>query len=99
MIWYQSQAPVPNPFLIQTLATTTTSTSESTLDYAQSLIPIFSHKGYELCSMQMKIVFISQDLWDLVEEWYNEPASMEELTTTWMVANKGIILNKIYFMK
>ncbi len=47
----------------------------------------------------MKIVFIAQDFQDLVEEWYDELASMEELTTTWMVANKGIIQNKVFFFR
>ncbi|CAL2260561.1 unnamed protein product [Prunus armeniaca] len=36
-------------------------------------MPIFDGENYEYWSLQMKTLFISQDLWDLVEDGYEEP--------------------------
>lgn len=39
------------------------------------LIPIFygDEKSYDYCNIQMKILFMSQDLWKIVEDGYEEP--------------------------
>ena len=35
-------------------------------------MPIFYGENYEYWSVQMKTLFISQDLWDIVEDGYEE---------------------------
>lgn len=46
---------------------------------AQPLIPIFIGGKYQLWSLKMKTLFKSQELWDLVENGYEEsnPAPAE----------------------
>lgn len=39
---------------------------------SQPLIPIFSGEKYEFWSIKMKILFKSQDLWDLVEDGFTD---------------------------
>ena len=38
--------------------------------------PIFTGKNYEYCSLTMKALFRSQDVWDIVQHGYAEPANM-----------------------
>ncbi|GKV09294.1 hypothetical protein SLEP1_g20817 [Rubroshorea leprosula] len=46
-------------------------------------IPLFKGNGYEIWSTKMKTLFMSQDLWDLVERGYTEAAlSAEALKDT-----------------
>ncbi|ONI29883.1 hypothetical protein PRUPE_1G219500 [Prunus persica] len=49
------------------------SSNSSTIENIQNLMPILDGKNYEYWSLQMKTLFISQDLWDLVEDGYEEP--------------------------
>lgn len=58
-----------------------TNFSESTFTYAQNMVSIFNDENYNFWSIQMKTLFISQDLWDLTDEGYEEPASSEVLST------------------
>ncbi|CAL2278753.1 unnamed protein product [Prunus armeniaca] len=48
------------------------SSNSSTIGNIQNLMPIFDGENYEYWSLQMKTLFISQDLWDLVEDGYEE---------------------------
>ena len=83
--WYQSKNPKsihPKSILVLlTLLSFTMEANSSTFNYAQTLIPIFEGENYEYWSIQMKTLFISQDLWDLVESGYEEPANDEEEVT------------------
>jgi len=38
--------------------------------YSPSQIPIFDGEHYEYWSSQMETIFLSQDLWDVVEQGY-----------------------------
>ena len=38
--------------------------------FSQPSLPIFKGVGYEVWSIKMKTLFVSQDLWDLVEKGY-----------------------------
>ncbi|CAH9114996.1 unnamed protein product [Cuscuta europaea] len=42
------------------------------IGFLLSRIPLFDGSGYEIWSIMMKTMFISQDLWDLVEGGYTE---------------------------
>ena len=44
----------------------------TTLNLSQSMVPIFSGENYGFWSIRMRTFFISQDLWDLVENDYAE---------------------------
>ncbi|KAB2598801.1 hypothetical protein D8674_001721 [Pyrus ussuriensis x Pyrus communis] len=44
------------------------SSNSSTIGNIQNLMPIVDGENYEYWSLQMKTLFISQDLWDLVED-------------------------------
>ncbi|KAI5345643.1 hypothetical protein L3X38_013520 [Prunus dulcis] len=48
------------------------SSNSSTIGNIQNLMPIFYGENYEYWSVQMKSLFISQDLWDIVEDGYEE---------------------------
>ncbi|KAI5326674.1 hypothetical protein L3X38_035748 [Prunus dulcis] len=48
------------------------SSNSSTIGNIQNLMPIFYGENYEYWSVQMKTLFISQDLWDIVEDGYEE---------------------------
>ncbi|CAL9010551.1 unnamed protein product [Prunus brigantina] len=48
------------------------SSNSSTIGNIQNLMPIFDGENYEYWSLQMKTLSISQDLWDLVEDGYEE---------------------------
>jgi len=47
--------------------------SNSTNSSSQPLIPIFKGEKYHLWSLKTKTMFKSQELWELVENWYIEP--------------------------
>ena len=47
---------------------------------AQPQIPIFSGKNYEFWAIQMKTLFCSQGIWDLIEKGFNEPHDESTLT-------------------
>ena len=47
---------------------------------AQPQIPIFSGKNYEFWAIQMKTLFCSQGIWDLIEKGFNEPQDESTLT-------------------
>ncbi|GKU96667.1 hypothetical protein SLEP1_g9878 [Rubroshorea leprosula] len=50
---------------------------------SQPTIPLFKGSGYEIWSTKMRTLFMSQDLWDLVERGYTEAAlSAEALKDT-----------------
>lgn len=48
---------------------------------AQSQVPFFDGENYDYWSIQMKTLFISQDLWELVKDEY-ETLGMEEIKWT-----------------
>ena len=41
----------------------------------------FTNESYDFWSTQMKTIFISQDLWDLIKEDYEQPKDLLTLTT------------------
>ena len=57
-------------------------TSNQGLSIQQPSIPIFNGENYDYCSLKMKTLFQSQDLWDLVENGYEEPESVATLSST-----------------
>jgi len=57
------------------------SPSPPTFNYNQTLVPIFNGEAYDYWSIQMQTLFISQDLWDVIENGYPVPESQEELAT------------------
>ena len=46
----------------------------------QPQLPRFSGKNYNQWSIQMKVLYGSQDLWDIVETGVEEPAEASTLT-------------------
>jgi hypothetical protein len=58
------------------------SSSISTFSYTATQIPIFDGDHYEYWSSQMDTIFISQDLWTLVDEGFAEPPQ-EGSSTSW----------------
>ena len=50
---------------------------------AQPQIPIFSGKNYEFWAIQMKTLFCSQGIWDLIEKVFNEPQDESTLKKRW----------------
>ncbi|KAK2967493.1 hypothetical protein RJ640_010134 [Escallonia rubra] len=47
--------------------------SGNSVNFSQSLIPIFKDENFEFWSIKMKTLFKSQDLWELVENGYADP--------------------------
>ncbi|KAK2969483.1 hypothetical protein RJ640_026379 [Escallonia rubra] len=45
----------------------------NSVNFYQSLIPIFKDENFEFWSIKMKTLFKSQDLWELVENGYADP--------------------------
>lgn len=41
----------------------------------QPFIPIFDEENYDYWSIKMKTLFISQEMWDLLENGYEQPAN------------------------
>ena len=58
------------------------STSNSTLNIQHPFIPIFEGENYDFWCINMKTLFISQDVWELVENGYENYDSQENLTNT-----------------
>ena len=56
------------------------STSSSNPTIQQSYVPIFYGENYDFWCVKMKTLFISLDLWDLIENGVVEPASTSTLT-------------------
>ncbi|TXG74289.1 hypothetical protein EZV62_002868 [Acer yangbiense] len=54
-------------------------TGPSIFNYSQNLTPIFEGDSYDYWSIQMKTLFMSHDLWEIVEKGYTAPANEEEL--------------------
>mgnify|MGYP006953310449 CR=1 FL=1 len=51
----------------------TSNTLPTLFSYAPSQVPIFEGVHYEYWSNQMETFFLSQNLWDVVEDGYAEP--------------------------
>jgi len=49
--------------------------NNNTNSSVQHLIPIFKGEKYHLWNLKMKAMFKSRELWDLVENGYDEPNS------------------------
>ena len=56
------------------------STSSSNPTIQQSYVPIFDGENYDFWCVKMRTLFISLDLWDLIENGVVEPASTSTLT-------------------
>ncbi|XP_074341879.1 uncharacterized protein LOC141679275 [Apium graveolens] len=67
--------------------------NEALFNYAQSNIPIFNGESYDLWSIQMKTLFISHDLWELVEDGYEAGATQEDIAS-WLAARQNEFKNK-----
>ncbi|KAK8947207.1 hypothetical protein KSP39_PZI006814 [Platanthera zijinensis] len=95
-IWYQRRAGlrhqsiyiyiffsdlvVPVFFDLHHMATSHTSQAFA---YTQTGIPVFEGDAYDYWSKQMRIFFLSQGLWDLVQNGYSQsPASTSSTTST-----------------
>ena len=44
-------------------------------------VPIFTSVSYQFWRIKMKTLFVSYDLWDLVDSGYNDHAEANKLTT------------------
>ena len=53
----------------------------------QTLIPIFEGENFQYWNIEMRTLFISQDLWDIVEDGYEAPSNEEDLAT-WQEARR-----------
>ncbi|KAL7233616.1 hypothetical protein ACSBR1_017269 [Camellia fascicularis] len=63
------------------------SSSITTFNYSPAGPPIFEGENYHFWSTQMRTFFISEDLWDLVENSYESSQSQEEYSA-WSEARK-----------
>jgi hypothetical protein len=52
----------------------------SNLNWSSVQVPIFSGENYEFWCIKMKTLFVSIDLWDMVESGYQMPESTSSLT-------------------
>jgi hypothetical protein len=52
----------------------------SNLSWSSVQVPIFSGENYEFWRIKMKTLFVSIDLWDIVESGYQMPESTSSLT-------------------
>ncbi|RZC11614.1 Retrovirus-related Pol polyprotein from transposon TNT 1-94 [Glycine soja] len=84
-LWYQSRV---DPM------TFATSPSPPTFNYNQTLVPIFNGEAYDYWSIQMQTLFISQDLWDVIENGYPVPEIQEKLATWTATKQKEYKQNK-----
>lgn len=48
--------------------------------YSPSQVPIFDGEHYDYWSSQMQTFFLLKDLWDVIEEGYEEPSQTSSLT-------------------
>ncbi|CAL1412389.1 unnamed protein product [Linum trigynum] len=55
-----------------------TNSSHTMFATSSNQIPIFDGELYEYWSAQMKPIFISQDLWDIVQEDYEDPQDEDD---------------------
>jgi len=69
------------------MATNPPSTSSTMFSYSESQVPIFEDENYSYWSDQMMFFFISQDLWKLIEEDYEE-SPVAGSNTAWTVENQ-----------
>ena len=51
-------------------------------------LPQFNGKNYDYWSITMKALFSSQDLWEIVEDGFYEPADENELDEELLKSNK-----------
>lgn len=65
------------------------------IGFLLSRIPPFNGSGYEIWSIMMKTMFMSQDLWDLVEGGYTE----EELTVEELVCLRKKDATALFFIQ
>lgn len=56
-------------------------TTPTYFNYSQISVPIFEGENYDYWSLQMKTLFISQDLWELVEDDFKSPKDATSLLT------------------
>ena len=64
------------------MASTNSSTPNLTsFNYTQAMVPIFDGESYDFWYIQIKTLFISQGLWDLVENGYEQPQDAAEMET------------------
>ena len=64
------------------------------LTYGHSLIPFFDGESYDFWSLQMKTLFVSQELWELVEDGFEQPESSTVLSTWSQAKQKEYKENK-----
>ena len=62
--------------------------NDSIFSYAQNSIPIFNGESYDFWSIQMRTLFMSHDLWKLVDEGYEAAAATQEEITSWSAAKQ-----------
>lgn len=56
------------------------STSVTSMSSQPSSIPLFEGENYDFWCVKMKTLFMSQDVWDLVENGFDEPDKVITLT-------------------
>jgi hypothetical protein len=54
--------------------------STSNLNWSSVQVPVFSGENYEFWCIKMKTLFVSIDLWDMVESGYQMSESTSSLT-------------------
>lgn len=54
--------------------------SSSGATMAQSMVPVFAGENYDIWSIKMRTLLLSQGLWDIVENGYQEYSAGETLT-------------------
>ncbi|KAH6767641.1 hypothetical protein C2S52_018624 [Perilla frutescens var. hirtella] len=52
--------------------------TNSIFSYTSSQIPIFDGEHYDYWSSQMETIFLSQDLWDIVDEGYDDSPDQQK---------------------
>ena len=70
------------------------SSNSQGLSYGPSLIPFFDGESYDIWSLQMKTLFVSQELWELVEDGFEQPESSAVLSTWSQAKQKEYKENK-----
>ena len=61
----------------------TSTSSSAAFNFSQQGIPMFVGEKYDIWSMMMKTLFISQDLWEFVEEGYETANASPEIKAAW----------------
>lgn len=59
----------------------TTNPTTTYFNYSQIMVLIFEGESYDCWSLQMKTLFISQDLWELVGDRFESPEDAAALGT------------------